>query len=284
MIAKEEGDSSQVNQAYDRTVALQDKSVARDVLGMLRATTSISKGVVDQWGLVHVMLQCLLQENSGKAWEVSFIQVNMHPKHRLSFEDWIQKLVTKGVLQSGDTFQGEGDRELDKFSMLPDFWKGMHPTERQHVICVVKAHQNQYTVDCLKQLHTECSLTYSDMQKVRVCCVVSEEHPESVLTERGQARQLVAYGPVTREKAAATTQQENVAKQHAQAACRGLINFQRVPAGMVREELLDHMTLFMKRRCRSDEKLQPSPGLDIAMSKEQEVRGSTPSHPLLHCY
>ena len=54
MCAKEEADSSQLNQSFDKKVAKDDKSMLRDMLGLLRTTTSITRGVVDQWGLVHV--------------------------------------------------------------------------------------------------------------------------------------------------------------------------------------------------------------------------------------
>jgi hypothetical protein len=53
---KEEGDSSHVNQAYDKFVAPADKSAKDESLAMLRGCTLVNKGVVDQWGLVHVGL------------------------------------------------------------------------------------------------------------------------------------------------------------------------------------------------------------------------------------
>ena len=43
-------DSSDVNQAYDRDAALSDKGGLREYLGFLRSATSVSRGIVDQWG------------------------------------------------------------------------------------------------------------------------------------------------------------------------------------------------------------------------------------------
>jgi hypothetical protein len=48
---KEEGDSSHVNQAYDKFVAKSDKAHKRESLGMLRNAKNVCKGVIDQYGL-----------------------------------------------------------------------------------------------------------------------------------------------------------------------------------------------------------------------------------------
>jgi hypothetical protein len=45
-----------VNQGYDKYVAKTDKKVMRSSFDLIRRTTSICKGVVDQWSLVHVGL------------------------------------------------------------------------------------------------------------------------------------------------------------------------------------------------------------------------------------
>jgi hypothetical protein len=53
---KEEGDSSHVNQAYGKFVAPADKSAKIKSLVMLRGRKLVNKGVVDQWGLIHVRI------------------------------------------------------------------------------------------------------------------------------------------------------------------------------------------------------------------------------------
>ena len=175
LICKEEGDASHVNQAYDRKVALDDKHMFRDLVALLRTTTSITRGVVDQYGLLHCVTQCVAHPLCGSAWENSFKQVNMHPHHRLSFEDWVAKLVEKGVLQSGSTFTPEN--AIDKFWLLPDFWIGMTPIERRGVAETIRAHNCQYTPDCLRALHEQHHISLNDMQKIRVRFDVCCENP-----------------------------------------------------------------------------------------------------------
>ena len=47
LVLKEEGDSSHVNQAYDKFVALHDKSKKRECLSTLSSAKCITKRVVD---------------------------------------------------------------------------------------------------------------------------------------------------------------------------------------------------------------------------------------------
>jgi hypothetical protein len=153
---------------------------------------------------------------------------------------------------------------VDKFRLLPAFWKGMLPAERQQIIQVIGSHGGDFTIDCLRQLNSECSIPYSDMQKVRVCYDVSEELPETVFTELPEPCDQI-------DVAAAAVPQEHIQLVANAKASLGLINFERFPAGLQGVDLLNHMTLFEKRRCKGAEKLRPSPGLDIAMSADQEL-------------
>ena len=56
---KEEGDSSHVNQAYDKFVAKCDKKSAYDLLNFSRSARYRIGHGIDQWLLIHVVLQCV---------------------------------------------------------------------------------------------------------------------------------------------------------------------------------------------------------------------------------
>jgi hypothetical protein len=51
----------------------------------------------------------------------------------------------------------------------------------------------------------------------------------------------------------------------------GLRNFERLPDGVKGHELLDHLIVYMKRRTKRGEKLQPTPGLDVEISADQQL-------------
>ena len=77
---KEEADSSHSNQVYDRIVSKTDKMAKTESLGMMRSGIKfVNKGVVDQWGLVHVGLFAI-RSTKRDTWKVSFHACNLYPR------------------------------------------------------------------------------------------------------------------------------------------------------------------------------------------------------------
>ena len=92
----------------------QHLEVVRKSLGSTR---------IDQWYLIAVAIRSQLKVDKQK-WIDSFIKVNMHPKHRLPFDDWIKKLDQRGVLVTGEQFFEKRKSLYDamrKF-FLAEFW------------------------------------------------------------------------------------------------------------------------------------------------------------------
>ena len=84
----EDGDTSQTNQAFDQQKAKEDK---RNMRNLLDTTRSILGVQLDQWKLISTCIVAL-KRSTRSAWINSFIRVNLHPDHRLSFVDWIKKI------------------------------------------------------------------------------------------------------------------------------------------------------------------------------------------------
>ena len=64
---KEEGDTSHVNQAYDKFVAKKDKQSRNYSVAVQRECKYYNKGVIDQWGLVHSGLHAV-REVTKNTW------------------------------------------------------------------------------------------------------------------------------------------------------------------------------------------------------------------------
>ena len=79
-----------------------------------------------------------------KLWEKSFIATNMHPQHRLQFGGLVKKV--ESCLQGGDSFKVEGP--VDKFNLLPEFWIGMEPAEREKVVSIIRTHKLEARAKC----------------------------------------------------------------------------------------------------------------------------------------
>ena len=129
---KEEGDSSSINQAYDKLVAKSDKVEQRRSLGYLRAMTG-SNNFIDQWSLIYVGLAAVrYTKENPSLWVNSFIAVNLHPRHMLSFSDWCKKISP--FMQSADSFELVTQNKVNEYKLLPAVWKAMTPLEKGNTV------------------------------------------------------------------------------------------------------------------------------------------------------
>ena len=249
---KEEGDSSHVNQAYDQFVAKEDKATGRTTLSALRKLVSVTKGVLDQWQLVHVGLSMVFASKSG-TWQASFNRVNLNPKTRVSFGEWCAKIAH--FLQGGLTFKPESADDV--YALLPSFWHGMQPSEKTAVVATVDFH-NGFSIACVTQLFYESHILMKDMHHVRVCYDLAKEHPSHLeMEEPVPTATLVAP-----EVAAAAALLAPVTA--------GLVTFELKPKGLVGTALFEHMVMFTKRRTEGT-RLAPSACLDVEMAAVQQT-------------
>ena len=114
---KEEGESSHVNQAYDKFVSKGDKKSAGDSLNFLRgAWYRIGHGM-DQWSLIHVVLQCV-KDTSSNTWINSFQACNLDNRTRVDFKAWCDCISP--YLLAGQTLKTEENITVGNvFSMIP---------------------------------------------------------------------------------------------------------------------------------------------------------------------
>ena len=86
LIVKEEGDTSQVSQAYDQEVAKEDKRWARELLDSYKFAV---KDTVSQWDLIIIANAAFNEVTKGGSWRRSFISVNMCPSQRKLFKQHV---------------------------------------------------------------------------------------------------------------------------------------------------------------------------------------------------
>jgi hypothetical protein len=258
---KEEGDSSQVNQAYDKFVAPADKSAKDESLAMLRGCTLVNKGVVDQWGLVHVGLFAIRALKAG-TWTNSFQACNMDPLTSLSFPQWCKKI--EHFIQAGQSFKTEGP--LNTYALLPSFWHGMTVEERKNTVGIIDKHDGVFTVELCKELHKECSIAYKDQQSIRVCYDLTKAYPE----------QLDMESPSIAEREAVREAPEVTAAHAALSDVnKGLASFEFMPTALKGTgiPLFDHM---VSKRC-----IDPKGGLKDAPSAHYDVSITIPQRDML---
>lgn len=135
-----------------------------------------------QWHLIKIA--CNSQLKVSKAtWINSFVKVNLHPKHRLSFGDWIAKLDEKGILESGKKFLKDDGRLFDA---MPAFWRCMSIESRQEFFQVVNRLYKEepiavWTAENVVNFLVKY-LSLSDMDKARACYLACKQDPLVICT------------------------------------------------------------------------------------------------------
>ncbi len=82
-VIKEKGDTMQVNQAYDQSVAKEDKKVIRELLDPLQSHQKLA--IIKQETIIAVCIDAL-RKVKPDAWVDSFKKVNQHLHFRVDFE------------------------------------------------------------------------------------------------------------------------------------------------------------------------------------------------------
>ena len=245
-------DVGHVNQAFDKFVAKSDKINMRHVLDLLRRTTAVTKGVVDQWGLIHVGLAAV-RACEARTWIASFIACNLNPLHRISFGEWCIKISS--FLEGGQSFKDPGP--IDKYAMLPPYWHGMIPEEKGKVFRVIEKH-GAFSVPCVMELGTECNIPMTEMQHMRLCYEVAKENPVHL-----------TLGLPVAPAARTISPEEAAAAAALKSANHGLRFFNLKPPGIIGLELFEHMSGYARRHSK-DSTFEPSAHLDLEMSKKQK--------------
>ena len=264
---KEEGDSSHVNQAHDKFVAKEDKSNSSESLGLMRRARCNHGKIVDQWGLVHVVLH-MMRATKPDTWTRSFQACNLDPRTRVPFSEWCNK--TSSFSLGGQTFKEED--KLDPHALLPGFWHGMTPAEKKVAVALIDR-EGGFTVKCVKALEEECSFRRKDLNHVRVCYELAKANPQHL--ERG----ILSEEELTRARTRSA--EEAAAKDSMKHVTDGLSMFQLTPQGLKGIKLFKHM-IQMRHRTSLTQQVEPSGFLDCEIKDDQREVLDPSSHDLTH--
>ena len=163
-------------------VAEDDKKLAAVTLVKQRFMMKLSNKAksLTQWDLVLTGIKMVLK-TTPSIWINSFKRVNLHPGYRVEFKEWTDKI--SGFLEAGSTLKNISSQPspLEKYALLPKFWWGMTPTGRKQIVNIVaKYGDNSFGLECLDELHESMNIPYTDMDNLRVCVYISNEHLETL--------------------------------------------------------------------------------------------------------
>ena len=202
MILKEEGDTSHLNQAYDQSVAKNDKAGMRMYLDLIRPHIGVR---LDQWFLIGVAIEAL-KKIKASAWIESFKKVNLHPVHRLPFDAWLKKIDS--ALSGGEFFAAR----TSLFDAMPVMWKSMSVENRHAVVSIIDSFYKDTALEGQPVWTTHNVLRLvkyvplADVGKLRCCYLAAKQDPSVFVIDDGGAP-LVQYPPAPLDSSHNTNQQ-----------------------------------------------------------------------------
>ena len=96
-VGKEEAGTSTSNQSYDKFRAKQDKYQTRQILDLAWRKVNVR---INQWQLIMI-IYISIQNIHAEVWTYSFVAVNLHPRHHMTFHDRIKKISP--AVKTGET-------------------------------------------------------------------------------------------------------------------------------------------------------------------------------------
>ena len=249
VLALNEGrDSSEINQAFDRFVARAGKRRAAITLDQIRR--SHINPVIDGWMLVLVGLQMLRDCSVSRVWENSFVAVNLHPLHRISLSEWLEKIAH--FVNGADKFEQE---HIDERELLPTEWKERPLTTRQQWVKIIDDDGvvPSWDVDLIQKLR-DAGMTLS---------LVANMFKIYTVEKRLQTR--VPSTPITK-KPMAKPLKPVVSKN---STIYHLFNA-NVP-GMTKLDRFHHAVTVRNRTLGPGAATTPSPHLDLAITEDNQT-------------
>ncbi len=128
-VVKEEGVTSAVNQAYDQSVAKEDKKLTSSALNLVGSSRKLA--VFNQETFVAICIHAIRNVNP-KSWVALFRKVNQHPHHRMDIKAWCKKIESK-LVTSKQFFKNR----VGLFDAMPSFWKQMTDKNRHAVVGMI---------------------------------------------------------------------------------------------------------------------------------------------------
>ena len=129
-VGKEEASTSTFNQAHDKLQKKQDKAQTRQLLEL-----QVKKvhGRINQCKLIMIIYTAI-QKTTEKVCTYSFVAVNLHPRHHLSFSRWIKKIAPADKTRE-TTYLWNQERSY--YDSMTSVWKNMTEIKRIEVMYVI---------------------------------------------------------------------------------------------------------------------------------------------------
>ena len=189
--------------------------------------------------------------DASNVWETSFIAVNLHPLHRISFEDWLKKISP--FVKAAEKY----DEEIVNLSdLLPKTWLTVPLNKRQEWMQIVKSDGESWDVNLLMKLRT-AGMTLNHLSNIFKLYKAEQRIAATFSTPEVESK----HKPITPRKVKQTVKDKG----------RMLYHLWKVPlTEMTGIQKLEHAITVRNRHLGPDEATRVSPHLDVAMSVDNK--------------
>ena len=117
-----------------------------------------------------------LSDVRPETWEKSFKRVNLHPHHRVPFNDWLKRIDE--AIQGGERFFCEGQNSL--YEAMPALWKNMDVECRHRLVRVIDGFYRNTAGDPWNENNVKQLLQFApllELSKLRTCYLAAKKDP-----------------------------------------------------------------------------------------------------------
>ena len=129
-----------------------------------------------------MIIYASIQNIPDKVWTDSFVAINLHPHHRMTFPDWIKKISP--AVKTGETAYFR-NHEGSYYDVMPSLWKNMYVTVRREVMCIIDRFfreappgESPWTKENVMSL--VCFFSLEEILKIKICHMLEKDHPEVI--------------------------------------------------------------------------------------------------------
>ena len=129
-VGKKDAGKSALNQAYDKFQSKQDKAQTRQIMRLARRKILFH---INQCQIIMI-ISTVIQNIPAKVWTDYFVTVNLHPRHCMTFHDWIKNISPD--VKTGDT-EHFRNHEGSYYDAMSSVWKNIPVPVQIEVICII---------------------------------------------------------------------------------------------------------------------------------------------------
>ena len=189
--------------------------------------------------------------DSSNVWESSFIAVNMHPLHRISFDDWMKKITS--YVEAAKKFDPE---VIDVTELLPKSWCEQPLARRREWLAIVKQSNESWDVDLISKLRSS-GMSLQNLSQIF-----------KIYNAEMSIKKAIAATPGTppRKKSGSATTPSNDATGN---KAKMIYHLFKVPGTkMSPEQKFQHMVTVRNRTLGPKKGITVSPFLDVEVSPD----------------